>query len=131
MTQGRDITNGSLYLVTSSTKCTHWGIAVVERPDPSRGGLRFVHNNRFFRDQTRKYHWKGSSTFTTMSTPALDPDHGIALNQCVFLRGFKIKLRGDIWDDLINERRREKSHMAMSPQYADLKPAPVRGAICR
>ncbi|KIL65354.1 hypothetical protein M378DRAFT_54537, partial [Amanita muscaria Koide BX008] len=28
VTQGRDISNGSLYLVTSFTKCGHWGIAV-------------------------------------------------------------------------------------------------------
>ncbi|KIL66047.1 hypothetical protein M378DRAFT_34266, partial [Amanita muscaria Koide BX008] len=28
MTRGRSISNGSLYLVTSSTKCAQWGIAV-------------------------------------------------------------------------------------------------------
>ncbi|KIL59858.1 hypothetical protein M378DRAFT_58747, partial [Amanita muscaria Koide BX008] len=28
MTRGRDISNGSLYLITSVTKCAQWGIAV-------------------------------------------------------------------------------------------------------
>ncbi|KIL61146.1 hypothetical protein M378DRAFT_55876, partial [Amanita muscaria Koide BX008] len=28
-TRGRDISNGSLYLVTSFTKCTQWGLAVL------------------------------------------------------------------------------------------------------
>ncbi|KIL63157.1 hypothetical protein M378DRAFT_52365, partial [Amanita muscaria Koide BX008] len=28
LSRGRDISNGSLYLITSSTKCTQWGIAV-------------------------------------------------------------------------------------------------------
>ncbi|KAM6497639.1 hypothetical protein JOM56_005587, partial [Amanita muscaria] len=28
MTRGRNISNGSLYLVTAFTKCTQWGIAV-------------------------------------------------------------------------------------------------------
>ncbi|KIL64639.1 hypothetical protein M378DRAFT_78092, partial [Amanita muscaria Koide BX008] len=35
VTQGRDTPNGSLYLVTSCIKCTHWGIAVFDRPSAS------------------------------------------------------------------------------------------------
>ncbi|KIL62121.1 hypothetical protein M378DRAFT_805542 [Amanita muscaria Koide BX008] len=41
MNRGRDISNGSLYLITSVTKCAQWGIAVFDRPCTPGQGLKF------------------------------------------------------------------------------------------
>ena len=43
MTRGREIQNGSLYLITSFTKCAQWGIAVFDRQcrTPESGRPRF------------------------------------------------------------------------------------------
>ena len=117
MSQGRDIANGSIYLVTSSTKCTQWGIAVVEQPCPLREGLRFVHNKCRFCDRTPKYYWKGSSAFITTVAPNPDPHYGNVLNQCVFLRGYKIMLREDIWNGVNEERRRGNLTMPSSSSH--------------
>ncbi|KAM6496175.1 hypothetical protein JOM56_008881 [Amanita muscaria] len=42
MTRNRKISNGSLYLITSFTKCTQWGIAVFDRQCAPGQGLRFT-----------------------------------------------------------------------------------------
>ncbi|KIL57835.1 hypothetical protein M378DRAFT_87370 [Amanita muscaria Koide BX008] len=86
--RGRSISNGSLYLVTSSIKCTQWGIAVFDRPGDSGQALTFVSN---------PLSWKGLGALTTK---VADPNKGDTPNQCVFLRGYKIMIRQDIFDKL-------------------------------
>ncbi|KAM6502909.1 hypothetical protein JOM56_002886 [Amanita muscaria] len=81
--RGRSISNGSLYLVTSFTKCTQWGIAVFDRPCGPGKALTFASN---------PLGWNGSGAlFTKVS-------EGDTRNQCVFLRGYKIMIRQDIFD---------------------------------
>ncbi|KAM6501148.1 Ankyrin repeat-containing domain protein [Amanita muscaria] len=92
MTRGRSISNGSLYLVTSSTKCAQWGIAVFDRPCDTGQGLTFV---------SSPFGWKGSRIFTTK---VANPNQGDTPNQCVFLRGYKIMIRQDIFDHLPTRR---------------------------
>ncbi|KAM6499200.1 hypothetical protein JOM56_004708 [Amanita muscaria] len=86
--RGRSISNGSLYLVTSFTKCTQWGIAVFDRPCDSGQALTFVSN---------PLGWKGLGALTTK---VAYPNEGDTPNQCVFLRGYKIMIRQDIFDKL-------------------------------
>ncbi|KIL55611.1 hypothetical protein M378DRAFT_170916, partial [Amanita muscaria Koide BX008] len=94
MNRGRSISNGSLYLVTSFTRCTHWGIAVFNRPCNPGQGLTFVNT---------PFGWKGSRGFTTKVS---DTNKGDTPNQCVFLRGYKIMIRQDIFDNLCNDQPR-------------------------
>ncbi|KAM6499196.1 hypothetical protein JOM56_004704 [Amanita muscaria] len=86
--RGRSISNGSLYLVTSFTKCTQWGIAVFDRPCDSGQALTFVSN---------PLSWKGLGALTTK---VANLNKGDTPNQCVFLRGYKIMIRQDIFDKL-------------------------------
>ncbi|KIL63053.1 hypothetical protein M378DRAFT_732563 [Amanita muscaria Koide BX008] len=102
MARGRKISNGSLYLITSFTKCAQWGIAVFDRPCVPGQGLRFDKKRSLpFGKSTSKYHWKGSPAFPTKIS---DFNQGDSQNQCVFLRGYKIMIRPDIFDDLCNDQ---------------------------
>ncbi|KIL62128.1 hypothetical protein M378DRAFT_35432, partial [Amanita muscaria Koide BX008] len=98
MNRGRSISNGSLYLITSVTQCAQWGIAVFDRPCAPGQGLKFDKKRSLpFAKSTSKYHWKGSDTFPTKVS---DPDQENTANQCVFIRGYKIMIRQDIFDNL-------------------------------
>jgi hypothetical protein len=102
MARAREISNGSLYLITSVTKCAHWGIAVFDRPCAPGQGLRFDKKRTFpFGKSTSKYYWKGSHAFPTKIS---NLNQGDAQNQCVFLRGYKIMIRQDIFDNLYNDQ---------------------------
>ncbi|KIL58185.1 hypothetical protein M378DRAFT_338666 [Amanita muscaria Koide BX008] len=102
MTQGRKISNGSLYLITSVTKCAQWGIAVFDRTCAPGQGLRFDKKLSLpFGKSTSKYHWKGSRTIPTKVSNLNNEN---APNQCVFLRGYKIMIRKDIFDKLCNDQ---------------------------
>ncbi|KIL63092.1 hypothetical protein M378DRAFT_733815 [Amanita muscaria Koide BX008] len=100
MTRAREISNGSLYLVTSVTKCAHWGIAVFDRPCAPGQGLRFDKQIPVGKSRS-KYHWKGSHAFPTKIS---NLNQGDAPNQCVFLRGYKIMIRSDIFDNIYNDQ---------------------------
>ncbi|KIL66405.1 hypothetical protein M378DRAFT_160860 [Amanita muscaria Koide BX008] len=102
MTRNRKISNGSLYLITSFTKCAQWGIAVFDRKCAPGQGLKFDKKYSLpFGKLSAKYHWKGSRAFPTKLA---NPNQGDAPNQCVFLRGYKIMIRRDIFDDLCNDQ---------------------------
>ncbi|KIL62142.1 hypothetical protein M378DRAFT_166125 [Amanita muscaria Koide BX008] len=117
MNRGRGISNGSLYLITSVTKSAQWGIAVFDRPCAPGQGLKFDKKSFLhFGKSTSKYRWKGSDTFPTKVS---NPDQGDAANQCVFVRGYKIMIRQDIFDNLCNDQARSRSNSAIpssSPQ---------------
>ncbi|KIL63027.1 hypothetical protein M378DRAFT_731739 [Amanita muscaria Koide BX008] len=102
MTRGRDISNGALYLITSVTKCAQWGIAVFDRKCAPGQGLRFAKKISLpFEKSTSKYHWKGSHTFPIK---VADLNQGDVPNQSVFLRGYKIMIREDIFHNLCNDQ---------------------------
>ncbi|KIL63942.1 hypothetical protein M378DRAFT_163905 [Amanita muscaria Koide BX008] len=104
MTRGRKISNGSLYLITSSTKCTQWGTAVFDRTCASGQGLNFdKKKSRPVGKTPAKYQWKGSRAFPTK---VFDPIKGSTPNQCVFLGGYKITIRQDIFDNLYSDQLR-------------------------
>ncbi|KIL56385.1 hypothetical protein M378DRAFT_524170 [Amanita muscaria Koide BX008] len=113
-TLGRSISNGSLYLVTSFTKCTRqWGIAVFHRSCDPGQGLRFGRKLCFLCfNSTPKYRWKGSSVFVTK---VARPNQKDALNQCVLLRGYKIMIRADIFDKLCNNQPPKFDTAILSP----------------
>ncbi|KIL60440.1 hypothetical protein M378DRAFT_921522 [Amanita muscaria Koide BX008] len=94
--RGRSISNGSLYLVTAFTRCAQWGIAVFDRPCDPGEGLTFV---------SHRLGWTGSSAFPIR---VADPDQGDIFNQCVFLRGYKIMIRPDIFDKLPTRQRAQR-----------------------
>ena len=98
LNDGVVISNGSLYVVTECTKCTDWGIAVFYAPSTPNHNLRFI-------SEGESYHWdsrgKVDARTGSKSTDASVSDDGLGEpNQCVFLGGFKIMLRSDVWDKL-------------------------------
>ncbi|KAM6499185.1 hypothetical protein JOM56_004693 [Amanita muscaria] len=118
VTRGRDVPNGSLYLVTSCIKCTHWGIAVFDRPSASQDYLQFIENEVLAttnRDLRSKYDWKGLGSFiakVAIDIPDSTGDDGT--NQCIFLRGYKIMLRKDVWDNAIDPHSTGTSYITTS-----------------
>ncbi|KIL57512.1 hypothetical protein M378DRAFT_87818 [Amanita muscaria Koide BX008] len=116
LNMGRDAQNGSLYLVTTCIKCTDWGIAVFERPS-APDCLRFIIDEGLAEQNHPKYSWEGLGAFITRVTPNpnnLGSNDGNILNQCVFLRGYKIELRKDIWDNLESSQSTTKSYTTTS-----------------
>ncbi|KIL56457.1 hypothetical protein M378DRAFT_468977 [Amanita muscaria Koide BX008] len=117
LTRRRDAQNGSLYIVTSCIKCTDWGIAVFDRPSYPQDYLRFITNEENQPGQS-KYRWKGSGAY--MPKVALNRgDAGFndvdGPNQCVFLRGYKIMLRKDIWKNIMNRQFAGTSYVTATP----------------
>ena len=93
---GMDVLNGSLYFVTESTKSMDWGIAVFYAQPTAEHYLRFIVDGETYRWVRRG---KVEARVGSKSTDDFDCDSGEP-NQCVFLRGYKIMLRQDIWDKL-------------------------------
>lgn len=93
---GRDISNGSLYFVTECIKSKNWGIAVFYEDAVANNEHRAIFDSEMC-------HWEYRGKTDARVGPKqedvvlLDDDEP---NQCVFLRGFKIMLRPDIWDKL-------------------------------
>ena len=95
---GMDILNGSLYFVTESTKSMDWGIAVFYARPTADHYLRFIFDGESYRWVRRG---KVEARVGSKSTDNFDCDRDTGEpNQCVFLRGYKIRLRQDIWDKL-------------------------------
>ncbi|TFK40123.1 hypothetical protein BDQ12DRAFT_734142 [Crucibulum laeve] len=99
---GRSIDRNSLYLVTGYMKSKSWGIATYN-PCPSERTNVFEFGKSPFPDGPR-YIWKQSNGGTARSGPCPDTemeDSSVPLlNQCLFLRGFKIALSEEAWRDL-------------------------------
>lgn len=94
---GRDISNGSLYLVTECTKSTNWGISVFY-------GNTKANNDRHLMFDKGSCRWeiyrdKVDARVGPKPRDIIHSDNDEP-NQCVFLRGIKIMLRPDIWDGL-------------------------------
>ncbi|KIL56465.1 hypothetical protein M378DRAFT_89246 [Amanita muscaria Koide BX008] len=111
LTKDRDAPNGSLYIVTSCIKCTDWGIAVFDRPSESQDYLRLETGRS-------NYSWQGSGAYIAKVAPNLgsaDSDAAGIPNQCIFLRGYKIMLPEDTWDNITNSQFTGTSSVTVSP----------------
>ncbi|KAM6497425.1 hypothetical protein JOM56_007898 [Amanita muscaria] len=117
LTRRRDAPNGSLYIVTSCIKSTDWGIAVFDRPSNPQDYLRFITNEENQTGQS-KYRWKGSGAYKSKVAPnpgSADSNAAGSPNQCVFLRGYKIMLPEDIWNNITNSQSTGTSSVTVSP----------------
>ena len=98
LNKGRDISNGSLYLVTKCVKSINWGTVVFYAHPIASDHLRLV----FSRDSSRcqwDYCGKVDAREGPESTDIISSDK--EPNQCVFLSGYKVMLRQDIWNKLL------------------------------
>ncbi|KAM6493117.1 hypothetical protein JOM56_011251 [Amanita muscaria] len=99
VTRGGDAPNGSLYLFVENEALT--------TTDPN---LR------------SKYDWKGSGAFiakVAMDSDIPDSRDGDNSNQCVFLRGYKIMLRKDVWDNAVDPYSATTAYMPPSSSSSD------------
>ena len=103
--EGRDISNGSLYFVTECIKSMNWGISIFYAHSLADDHLRFIVNEGSCRwERLGKVDARvGPNPKDILVSDDEEP------NQCVFLRGYKIMLRPDIWDKL-------KSGMAVTSE---------------
>jgi hypothetical protein len=94
-TLGRELPNGSLYIITGLDKCAAWGVAAFSNPEKEQLSLRFVESYSMAFSEipwSEKYCWMedcvaGTSTHAGPNTVQATP------NQCLFLRGYRIALR--------------------------------------
>ncbi|KAM6497435.1 hypothetical protein JOM56_007908 [Amanita muscaria] len=101
-----DAPNGSLCIGTSCIKCTDWGIAVFDRPSNPQDYLRFTTNETGVTGQS-KYRWQGSGSYVAKVAPnpgSADSNAAGSPNQCVFLRGYRIMLPKNIWNNITNSK---------------------------
>ena len=93
--KGRGDPNGSLYLVTECTKSINWGTAVFYPHPTSSDYLRLT-----FDQESCQWNCQGKVDARTgpKAKDIIGTDNGP--NQCIFLRGYKIMLRQDVWDKL-------------------------------
>jgi hypothetical protein len=94
---GRDYPNGSLYFVTESIKSTYWGVAAFYGQNNPSNNLRLTFDGEMCRWE---YRGKVETRVGPGRTDRSDSDG--APNQCVFLRGYRIMLRRDIWKKLMS-----------------------------
>lgn len=95
---GMNISNGSLYFITECTKSVNWGIAVFYARPKDNDSLRFIFDGDSYRwDSRGKVEARVGPNSESADMTVSD---GGKLNQCVFLRGYKIMLRSDVWNKL-------------------------------
>jgi hypothetical protein len=88
--------NGSLYLVTGVDKCRNWGAASYSDSTGQAGfPLRFTAVDAATFRGTSQYSWESSNSVEARTCPALSED--ISMNQCVFVRGYKLALRENLY----------------------------------
>ena len=110
---GRDISNGSLYLITECTKSANWGTAVFYPRRTEHDKLQFIFDDGLCQ-------WERRGKIEAKSGPGPKDIHvsdDEEPNQCVFLRGYKIMLRADIWDKL----RTDAGAMAQGGTFSSLR----------
>ncbi|KAF8629748.1 hypothetical protein AX15_003289 [Amanita polypyramis BW_CC] len=113
--RGRDAPNGSLYIVTGCIKSESWGIATFDRPSQDNDYLQFITvdvppgNLRRMPACGRRYYWKQANGAIARTGPSskylVIGDEVEMLNQCIFLRGYKVTLQEEVWKDLVNPIR--------------------------
>ncbi|KAF8730468.1 hypothetical protein AX14_005556, partial [Amanita brunnescens Koide BX004] len=113
LNEGLDVSNGSLYFVTECIKSVHWGIAVFYADPIPDDYLRFIaKEGSCLWEQRGKVESKiGPNSKDIIPSDDEEP------NQCVFLRGYKVMLRSDIWDKL-------KGAVAVTTQDGEFSSSP-------
>lgn len=103
--RGREASNGSLYLVTGCVKAKSWGIASFPDASNVNAGLSLKFSSGSS-DDTSNHRWHQSGAAVTKAGPALSEqlqvDGHLAVNQCTFVRGFRIALGDGLWAGLMN-----------------------------
>ncbi|KAJ7592860.1 hypothetical protein C8J56DRAFT_483929 [Mycena floridula] len=90
-TRGRIISEDSLYLVTGCDKCTSWCVAAFSHPSRTvSSSLKLKATSLGGIQGALTYEWDNTTSVAARSGP---PELSPLLNQCVFLRGFKISFR--------------------------------------
>ena len=103
--QGRDFPNGSLYLVTECAKSPNWGTAVFYATPT-------ISDDLWLDFDQESCQWASLGKVDAEKGPkqsdiiASDEEP----NQCVFICGYKIMLRQDIWDKLKSSFMAGPSH---------------------
>ncbi|KAF8695227.1 hypothetical protein AX14_001856, partial [Amanita brunnescens Koide BX004] len=111
--EGLDVSNGSLYFVTECIKSAHWGIAVFYANPIPDDHLRFI-----VKEGSCRWEKRGKVESRIGPNPKdIIPFDDEEPNQCVFLRGYKIMLRSDVWDKL-------KGTMAVTTQDEEFSSSP-------
>ena len=97
----RDAPNGSLYLVTGCIKSGNWGIGTFYSGPTPGNYLQLIPNENpsgSSQGIQQGYRWKKKGRIIARIGPT--SGESVALNQCNFLRGYKITLQQDAWDRL-------------------------------
>ncbi|KAF7980582.1 hypothetical protein HWV62_37763 [Athelia sp. TMB] len=93
-TLGLEAPNGSLYLVTGCDKSTTWGIAAVSHGSSSNTiALRFTTAQVVQAAASYSYSWETHCPAFVRTGPDLRKDEPLPQNQCLFVRGLKIRVR--------------------------------------
>lgn len=90
------IENGALFLVTGYMKSKQWGITTFDEPSEVGDVLHF--SSSFWRKD--KYKWRPVIPEVTKTGPISRDIPKTALNQCTFIRGYRIMLRQAVYDRL-------------------------------
>ncbi|KAJ7181570.1 hypothetical protein C8R43DRAFT_870053, partial [Mycena crocata] len=97
--RGRLVENGSLYLITGTTKTDSWGFYAVDNIPRADGQvLTFGH----LRNEPSKYYWSGDRISGNIKHRDFDDEFFDCPNQAVFISAFKISLGRrylDLWGE--------------------------------
>ena len=93
--KGRNDPNGSLYFVTECTKSINWGHAVFYACPTTSDYLRLT-----FDQESCQWDCQGKVDARTGPKAKYIIGFNEEPNQCVFIRGYKIMLRQDVWAKL-------------------------------
>ncbi|KAJ7157639.1 hypothetical protein C8R43DRAFT_404139, partial [Mycena crocata] len=104
-TRGREIANGSLYLVTGCEKSTSWGMAAFQDVTQNIFHLSFNPTVDTSHDtEDYKYRWIAAGPARTKESDSFPIDtEGGRLNQTLFIHGFSISLGTGIWAKLFKD----------------------------
>ncbi|KAJ7614157.1 hypothetical protein FB45DRAFT_262659 [Roridomyces roridus] len=97
--RGRQLSNGSLYLITGWEKARAWGIAAFQEIPQTRYPFRISFGSAFVNSGQKYYRWNTSGPTRTKSSGPVPMDQ-TPLNETVFIHGFSISLGTSIWSRL-------------------------------
>ncbi|KAJ7649877.1 hypothetical protein FB45DRAFT_5455 [Roridomyces roridus] len=99
-TRGRELKNGSLYLVTGWEKSASWGIATFHDVISPRNELQLAFRPTADRSVGHRYRWQTCPARHKHADPAVDDNR---LNQTTFIHGFSISLGDTFWQRLFGK----------------------------
>ncbi|KAJ7649897.1 hypothetical protein FB45DRAFT_886302, partial [Roridomyces roridus] len=97
-TRGRELKNGTLYLVTGWEKSASWGIATFHDVISPRNELQLAFRPTADRSVGHRYRWQTCPARHKYADPPGGNDH--CLNQTTFIHGFSISLGETFWQRL-------------------------------